>query len=185
MGEAGAIRGMINGNTRRRRSAWAFLLVAMILAPAFERPAVAVDFPVADKVLVEKGKRKLHLLRDGEPFRTFDIALGMTPEGHKEEEGDSKTPEGVYRLDARNPDSDFFLSIHVSYPNTSDVRRARSRGVSPGGQIMIHGMPNAPSYSSAFYRSSDWTDGCIAVSNSDMIDIWLMTPDNVPIEIRP
>ena len=146
---------------------------------------VATDFQSADKVLVEKGKRKLHLLRNGKPFRSFDIALGMAPEGHKQEEGDSKTPEGLYRLDARNPESDFFLSIHVSYPNAQDRRRAQQKGVSPGGQIMIHGQPNEPSYSAAFYRSNDWTDGCIAVSNSDMIDIWLMTPDNVPIEIRP
>jgi len=185
MGEAGTIRGMINGNTRRRRFAWAFLLVATILAPAFERPAVAVDFPVADKVLVEKGKRKLHPLRDGEPFRTFDIALGMTPEGHKEEEGDSKTPEGVYRLDARNPDSDFFLSIHVSYPNSSDVRRARSRGVSPGGQIMIHGQPDEPRKSATYYANYDWTDGCIAVSNAAMVDIWQLTRLYTPISILP
>jgi murein L,D-transpeptidase YafK len=148
-------------------------------------PAAATDFPVADKVLVEKGKRKLHLLRNGKPFRSFDIALGMAPEGHKQEEGDSKTPEGLYRLDLRNPDSDFFLSIRVSYPNARDRQRARQKGVAPGGQIMIHGQPNVPTYSAAFYRSSDWTDGCIAVSNSDMIDIWLMTPNNVPIEIRP
>lgn len=147
--------------------------------------ALAADFPIAEKVIVEKEKRKLHLIRDGEPFRTFDIALGMAPVGDKEEEGDSKTPEGVYRLDARNPESAFFLSIRVSYPNAEDRQNARQKGVSPGGQIMIHGQPNEPVYSPAFYRTSDWTDGCIAVSNSDMIDIWLMTPDNVPIEIRP
>jgi len=159
------------------------VLLAFVLLAA--GTSTAGDFPVADRVVVEKGERKLHLVRDGEAFRSFDIALGMAPEGHKEEEGDSKTPEGVYRLDARNPDSDFFLSIHVSYPNAADRQRAREKGVSPGGAIMIHGQPNVPTYSRAFYRSSDWTDGCIAVSNSDMIDIWLMTPDNVPIEIRP
>lgn len=165
--------------------------VAFIAAATFAllslslETTVAADFPVADRVLVEKGKRKLHLLREGEPFRTFDIALGNSPEGHKQEEGDSRTPEGIYRLDLRNPDSDFFLSIRVSYPNAVDRKTARARGVSPGGQIMIHGQPNVPTYSPGFYRTADWTDGCIAVSNSDMIDIWLMTPDNVPIEIRP
>lgn len=148
-------------------------------------PTFASDFPVADRVVVEKGERKLHLLKKGEIFKTFDIALGNAPEGHKQEEGDSRTPEGLYRLDLRNPDSDFFLSIRVSYPNAEDRRKARERGVSPGGQIMIHGQPNVPTYSAGFYRTADWTDGCIAVSNSDMIDIWLMTPDDVPIEIRP
>lgn len=164
------------------RSLSAGILTCLALIPI---SLSATDFPIADRVLVEKGERKLYLIKDGEAFRSFDIALGLAPEGHKQEEGDSKTPEGVYLLDARNPDSDFFLSIHVSYPNAVDRRRAREKGVSPGGAIMIHGQPNVPTYSAAFYRSSDWTDGCIAVSNSDMIDIWLMTPDNVPIEIRP
>lgn len=152
---------------------------------AFQGDSNAVDFPVADKVLVEKAERKLHLLRAGVAFRTFDIALGVAPVGDKLREGDQKTPEGLYMLDARNPDSDFFLSIHVSYPNASDRREARQKGVDPGGQIMIHGQPNVPTYSEAFYSRMDWTNGCIAVSNSDMIDIWLMTPDFIPIEIRP
>ena len=143
------------------------------------------DFPVADKVVVEKQDRKLHLMRNGEVFRTFDIALGIEPIGDKVQEGDFRTPEGTYRLDARNPDSDYFLSIRVSYPNTEDRREANAKGVDPGGQIMIHGQPNEPTYSAAYYRTSDWTNGCIAVSNSDMIDIWLMTPNDVPIEILP
>lgn len=165
------------------------IIVAALLAgalPAVADGFVTRDFPVADGVLVEKGDRKLHLLQNGAPFRTFDIALGGTPVGHKEQEGDSRTPEGRYWLDVRNPGSDFFLSIRVSYPNERDRRRARELGVDPGGQIMIHGQPNEPRYSTGFYRSADWTDGCIAVSNSDMIDIWLMVPDGgVPIEIRP
>lgn len=147
--------------------------------------AFAGDFPLADKVLVEKSKRKLHLLNDDVPFRTFDIALGMYPVGDKQTEGDQKTPEGLYKLDRRNPDSDFFLSIRISYPNTEDLRAARAKGVDPGGQIMIHGQPNSPTYSAGFYAKEDWTNGCIAVSNSDMIDIWLMTPSDTPIEIRP
>jgi len=145
----------------------------------------ASGFPVADLVVVEKADRKLHLIKDGAPLRTFDIALGIRPVGDKEKEGDFKTPEGRYLLDIRNPNSEFFLSIHVSYPNGQDIREARSRGFDPGGAIMIHGQPNEPSRSEAFYRTQDWTNGCIAVSNSDMIDIWLMTGDNTPIEIRP
>jgi len=142
-------------------------------------------FPLADKIVVRKADRKLQLLRDGEAFRTFDIALGIEPLGHKEEEGDNRTPEGAYWLDLRNPRSDYFLSIRISYPNETDRRSAREKGVDPGGQIMIHGQPNTPTYSAGYYRQADWTNGCIAVSNSDMIDIWLMTPSRVPIEILP
>jgi murein L,D-transpeptidase YafK len=148
-------------------------------------PVAASDFPIADRVLVEKGERKLHLLKNGVPFRTFEIALGPAPVGDKEQEGDQRTPEGVYLLDARNPDSDYFLSIHISYPNAADRAQARARGLDPGGQIMIHGQPNLPTFSAAYYAREDWTNGCIAVSNSDMIDIWLMTPDSIPIEIVP
>ena len=154
---------------------------------ALSMPALAQagEFPVADKVIIEKAARKLYLLQDGEVFRTFDIALGIMPVGDKEREGDFKTPEGNYRLDMRNPDSDYFLSIRVSYPDSKDLADARKRGVSPGGSIMIHGQPNEPTHSETYYRTQDWTNGCIAVSNSDMIDIWLMTDENTPIEIRP
>jgi murein L,D-transpeptidase YafK len=127
----------------------------------------------------------LHLLQKGSVFRSFDIALGIVPVGDKRQEGDFKTPEGSYVLDMRNPSSDYFLSIRVSYPDANDVREARERGVDPGGAIMIHGQPNEPRYAEVFYRTQDWTNGCIAVSNSDMIDIWLMTNENTPIEIRP
>ncbi len=145
----------------------------------------ADEFPVADQVIVEKGERKLHLMRDGEAFRTFDIALGIRPAGDKEYEGDFRTPEGNYVLDARNPNSEFFLSIHISYPDATDVAAARAKGLNPGGAIMIHGQPNVPTRSEAYYQTQDWTNGCIAVSNSDMIDIWLMTDHMTPIEILP
>ena len=148
-------------------------------------PAVAAEFTLADKVIVEKENRKLHLMKNGEAFRTFDIALGVEPVGDKEREGDQKTPEGRYSLDERNPDSDFFLAIHISYPDPKDRAVARVKGLDPGGAIMIHGQPNAPTYSTGYYRTQDWTNGCIAVSNSDMIDIWLMTQNDTPIEIRP
>lgn len=166
-----------------------FLTAAVLLStllPSYTiSPVLASEFPVADKVLVEKGKRQLHLLKDNQPFRTFKIALGVDPLGDKEQEGDQKTPEGLYHLDQRNPQSDFFLSIRISYPNSTDRSEAKRKGRDPGGQIMIHGQPNVPRYSSAYYSKEDWTNGCIAVSNSDMIDIWLMTPNNVPIEIVP
>ena len=158
------------------------LLTGLCLCAA---PAPASEFPMADKVVVEKENRKLHLMRKGEIFRTFDVALGVAPIGNKEREGDQRTPEGRYLLDIRNPDSDFFLSIHISYPSAAERAAARQKGLDPGGAIMIHGQPNVPTYSAAYYRQEDWTNGCIAVSNSDMIDIWLMTPNDIPIEIRP
>ena len=156
------------------------LLVALTLTVAEAR-----EFPLADEVVIEKAARKLHLVQNGEVFRTFDIALGMMPVGDKKKEGDFKTPEGRYVLDSRNQNSDYFLAIRVSYPNAIDRREAEQLGVNPGGAIMIHGQPNVPTRSEAYYRTQDWTNGCIAVSNSDMIDIWLMTSDNTPIEIRP
>jgi murein L,D-transpeptidase YafK len=115
----------------------------------------------------------------------MDIALGLVPVGHKQREGDFRTPEGVYYLEAKNADSDYFLSLKVSYPNAADRAHARQLGVDPGGQIMIHGLPNEPKYDEDLYRGWDWTDGCIAVSNSDMVDLWLMTSVSIPIEIRP
>jgi murein L,D-transpeptidase YafK len=171
----------------QRSGGWLVALAACLLAAvvAAMPRAKATDFPVADKVVVEKGKRKLHLLKGGEAFRTFDIALGVEPNGHKQQEGDNRTPEGRYWLDMRNDRSDYFLSIRISYPNERDRLEAARQGVPPGGQIMIHGQPNTPTYSAAYYRQTDWTNGCIAVSNSDMIDIWLMTPERVPIEILP
>jgi len=159
------------------------MLLAAVAVPG---PNIAAsEFPQADLVVVEKAKRKIHLFSGGEPFRSFDIALGIQPIGDKRQEGDFRTPEGRYILDRRNANSEFFLSIHVSYPSHQDRAEARSQGVAPGGAIMIHGRPNEPTRSQLYYETQDWTNGCIAVSNSDMIDIWLMTGDYTPIEIRP
>jgi len=145
----------------------------------------ASELPTADKVLIEKTERKLHLFRNGIAFKTFDISLGLQPVGGKNQEGDFRTPEGKYMLDAKNPNSKYFLSIRVSYPNAQDRQEAQQRGVSPGGAIMIHGQPNVPNWPETYYKTQDWTDGCIAVSNSDMLAIWSMTNENTPIEIRP
>ena len=161
------------------------LLLGAVVTTVMPGVSVTGEFPVADKVLIEKSERKLHLLKNGVSFRSFDIALGIRPVGDKMQEGDFMTPEGTYRLDSRNSQSDFFLAIHVSYPNQQDRRNAKRIGVNPGGAIMIHGQPNSPTKSEVYYRTQDWTNGCIAVSNSDMIDIWLMTTDDTLIEIRP
>ncbi len=160
-------------------------LLSGISAVAIANVPASRDFPVADQVIVRKAERKLVLLRGDEVIKSADIALGLAPEGHKQREGDLKTPEGSYRLVERNPDSDFFLSIRISYPAKADKLRARSLGVSPGGLIMIHGQPNEPKHNEEYYRRTDWTNGCIAVSNSDMVDIWLMTEINTPISIVP
>nr|WP_298727783.1 L,D-transpeptidase family protein [uncultured Steroidobacter sp.] len=147
--------------------------------------SVDAALPIADKIVVRKGERKLYLMNNGTALRTFKIALGLRPEGHKQFEGDFRTPEGVYRLTRRNPNSEYFLSILVDYPNEQDVKRARAQGLRPGGAIMIHGQPNTPKKSRDYYSNVDWTEGCIAVSNSDMVEIWLMTPPDTPIEILP
>ena len=146
---------------------------------------VEAALPLADRVIVHKAERKLELLRNGGVLRTYRISLGLRPEGHKQSEGDYRTPEGTYHLTRRNPNSDFFLSIQVDYPNDQDIARARRQGVRPGGAIMIHGQPNVPRKPRDYYSNVDWTEGCIAVSNSDMVEIWLMTQPDIPIEIRP
>ena len=139
----------------------------------------------ADKVVVLKGKRMLMLMKDGEIFRAYKIALGKNPEGHKTKAGDRRTPEGSYVIDSRNPNSKFYRAIHISYPNEADVSYAQKRGVSPGGGIMIHGLPNGFARVDRLHRVQDWTDGCIAVTNTEMEEIWEYVADGTPIEIKP
>jgi murein L,D-transpeptidase YafK len=146
---------------------------------------IDAGLPLADSVLVRKGERKLYLLRNGQVLRSYKISLGLQPDGHKVVEGDYRTPEGKYLLNRRNPNSEFFLSIQISYPNEQDIARARKLGARPGGAIMIHGQPNVPRKPRDYYDNVDWTEGCIALSNSDMVEIWLMTPPDTPIEIKP
>jgi len=158
--------------------------VAVIPGP-LASDANEATLPLADRVIVDKSDRRLYLMREGEVLRSYRIALGLDPVGHKQREGDFRTPEGEYRLVRRNSRSDYFLSIQVSYPNDQDAARARRSGVEPGGAIMIHGLPNTPRKPLDYYASNDWTDGCIAVTNSEMVEIWLMTPPDTPIQIRP
>lgn len=139
----------------------------------------------ADQVIVVKSQRTLTLLSHGKVLRTYKVALGGTPVGAKEQQGDHKTPEGRYILDRRNAKSRFYKSIHVSYPNEQDKERAARRGASPGGDIMIHGLPNGFGWLGATHRAQDWTDGCVAVTNQEIDEIWELVPDGTPIEIRP
>jgi len=166
------------------RVAWilAAALLGVLPAAVF---ATSDVLKAADQILVVKSERRLYLLRDGQPYRSYKVVLGLNPVGQKEREGDFRTPEGRYRLDGRNPSSDFFLSIHLSYPGPDDLARAKSHHIRPGGSIMIHGLPNVPRRPVDYYRSVDWTDGCIALTNDDMLEVWLLTRDNTPIEIRP
>ena len=141
--------------------------------------------PLVDRVVVRKGERRLLLMHSGNIVRSYHVALGLNPVGQKERSGDFRTPEGTYRLERRNARSDYFLSIKVSYPNEMDLKRAHSRHWDTGGSIMIHGLPNYLKHEPEYYLAHDWTDGCIAVSNADMTEIWMLTPDDVPIEILP
>ena len=143
------------------------------------------DYETADRIVVKKSERRLYLLRANQAIAEYPIRLGLNPNGHKLREGDFRTPEGTYELVRRNPRSDFFMSIEVSYPNDADRARAKQLGVKPGGLIMIHGLPNVLRKSPEYYANFDWTNGCIAVSNSDMVDIWLRTGLGTPVEIRP
>jgi hypothetical protein len=145
----------------------------------------ARPFEQADALVVDKSDRKLYLLRSARVVAEYPVKLGLNPHGHKQHEGDFRTPEGKYALTRRNPRSDYFLSIQVSYPNREDVAWAKENGWLPGGLIMIHGQPNVPKRPPEFYASRDWTDGCIALSNADMVDVWLRTSAGLPIEIRP
>ena len=138
-----------------------------------------------DRVVVHKGKRLMELYREDAVVASFKVSLGLVPIGQKQREGDYRTPEGRYRLTRRNAQSDFFLAVQVSYPEPADVALARRNGWAPGGAIMVHGLPNQLKYSRDRYLSTDWTDGCIALSNEDMLDFWLLTGNGTPIEIRP
>jgi murein L,D-transpeptidase YafK len=160
------------------------IVLVLVAALFWGSGASSEELPTATHVIVRKAERRLELLRGTEVLRSYQVSLGLAPAGHKERSGDFRTPEGRYLLTRRNPRSDFFLSIQVSYPNPKDVKTARRNGWDPGGSIMIHGLPNRLKREPDYY-SRDWTDGCIAVSNSDMVEIWLLTHDNTPIEILP
>jgi murein L,D-transpeptidase YafK len=153
------------------------------LGSASVRPTESV--PTADHVIVHKAERRMVLMRGDSILRTYKVKLGLNPLGHKERSGDFRTPEGRYFLTRRNPRSDFFLSIQVSYPNEADIKKARRNGWDTGGSIMIHGLPNTLKHTPTYYEDRDWTDGCIAVSNSDMLEIWLLAGNNIPIDILP
>jgi len=139
----------------------------------------------ADKIVVFKSQRKLELVRKGEVIRTYPIALGRNPVGPKLWRGDGKTPEGTYFIDKRNPDSAYHLSLHISYPETADIKRATAMNVDPGGNVLIHGEPNILNHEGKANLLKDWTAGCIGLHNTDMDEVWRLTDDGVTVEIHP
>ncbi len=171
----------------------AVLLAALLAAACTQAVQVplagAVPEPVAtaDFVLVDKSDRTLTLYRAGRPIGQFaGLQYGDAPQGHKQFEGDERTPEGRYTIDYRNPRSAYHLSLHISYPNAADGAFAAAHGRSPGGDIMIHGQPNGlPGADAGVRMPGDWTDGCIALSNAEIEALWRLVPDGTPIEIRP
>ena len=136
--------------------------------------------PEVTRVLIDKGERRMHLLHNEQVLKSYSVGLGFAPAGHKAVEGDGRTPEGEYRIDRRNPNSEFHLSIGISYPNQQDRERAHAVGKSPGGDIFIHGRPWKNRKG-----GRDWTAGCIAVTNREIEEIYAMVRDGTPITINP
>jgi murein L,D-transpeptidase YafK len=164
------------------------LFICLVCIGIFLFPHLAKTLPkntVADKIVVEKSQRRLRLYQDGKLFKSYRISLGTEPRGPKTQQGDHKTPEGKYFIDGKNPHSAFHLALHLSYPNAEDSARANELGVPPGGQIMIHGLPNGMGFLSGLQQYVDWTDGCIAVNNADIEEIYQAVPVGTMVEILP
>jgi len=147
--------------------------------------AAAATTVQADRVVIVKSARTMTLLSGERTLKTYKVALGSVPVGPKRVEGDHKTPEGDYRIDAKNSHSQFHLSLHISYPSATDQERARSIGARPGGAIMIHGLARPFAYLGPLHRQTDWTDGCVAVTNTEIDEIWKLVPVGTKVEIRP
>ena len=159
--------------------------VALLVAPlAGLCCASATSTSQADKIVIVKSTRTMTLLSRDKILKTYKVALGTAPLGPKQVEGDHKTPEGNYVIDAKNAQSRFHLSLHISYPSPADRQRARKLGVRPGGAIMIHGLAPSFAYLGPLHRQTDWTDGCIAVTNAEIEEIWTLVPLGTRVEIR-
>jgi murein L,D-transpeptidase YafK len=157
---------------------------AAFLFQARQKPAANAPTN-ADRILVEKGARRLTLFCAGRKLKEYRVALGFSPVGPKQREGDGRTPEGKYAIDFHKSDSAFHRALHISYPDAADSARAAEAGVAPGGDIMIHGLPNGFSALGPTHHLRDWTAGCIAVTDSEIDEIWGSVADGTPIEIRP
>jgi len=163
----------------RHIAAAAILAVAVLAAESQQKPGQA------DSILILKKDHLLELLAGGKVIRTYKVALGQGGLEPKQREGDGRTPEGRYIIDRRNAASEYHRALHISYPNEEDRKRAAKLGVSPGGDIMIHGLPNGRGWIGASHRTMDWTLGCVAVTDAEIEEIWKMVPVGTPVEIRP
>jgi murein L,D-transpeptidase YafK len=167
-----------------RPSWWiAFFVCILTLSTQANQPSATPR--KADSVLILKKDHLLELLAGGKVIRTYHVALGTGGLAPKQKEGDGRTPEGHYVIDTRNGESHYHKALHVSYPNAEDRKRAAQMGVSPGGAIMIHGLPNGKGYIGSAHRLYDWTLGCIAVTDAEIDEIWTLAPVGTPVEIRP
>ena len=162
----------------------ALICAAVLISHPPKTDALHEGFRI-DRIEVSKSARALSVFHHGRRIKTYSVALGRQPVGRKEQEGDMKTPEGLYTIDYRNRQSDYHLALHISYPDPDDVTRAAIRGVSPGCDIMIHGLPNGQGWLGTLHRQKDWTAGCIALTDEEIEELWRITPDGTPIEIRP
>jgi murein L,D-transpeptidase YafK len=166
------------------------LLAAWVVLFFLSGPATATELSpvmdaVVDRIIVEKSKRTMTLLKQDREVRTYKIALGRDPVGPKVRQGDNKTPEGIYYIDYKVPNSVYHRALHLSYPNPDDVERARDLGVPPGGSIMIHGMKPDKLWMGDVQYLFNWTNGCIALTNREIEEVWVLVPPLTPVEIRP
>lgn len=166
------------------------MLIVLFPAVALSSKASPIKKPLpmkatVDKVLIEKNKRRLTLLNSNTPIKSYEISLGTKPTGKKTERDDNRTPEGVYTIDRKNLKSSYHRALHISYPNTEDKAQSKARGVSPGGDIMIHGLPNGEESYEFYQTKRDWTAGCIAVNNAEIEEIFRLVPKGTTVEILP
>jgi murein L,D-transpeptidase YafK len=178
----------------------ALLLATLLLGPDDPRPAAPpAKLPVritrvrtgggpvglADSVVIEKRAHRLTLFHLGRPIRSYLVALGGNPVGDKVVAGDRRTPEGLFSIAGRNPNSEYHLSLRISYPDAAHRQRAEALGVDPGGNIMIHGLPNGKGFVGAYHRTADWTNGCVALTDEEIEEIWTAVPIGTPVHIKP
>jgi len=174
------------GARRAARFCLPALLLSLLFGFAAQSPAQSVSAAErADTILIVKHERKLYLLHDNTPLRSYRIALGLSPTGAKEREWDFRTPEGSYIVDFRQEHSRYFKALHISYPSPADRKRSSAQHLSAGRDIFIHGEPNQPSKPDSYYKTRDWTNGCIALSDEDLQDVWSLTAGRTRVEIVP
>lgn len=163
----------------------ALIICSLFFASSANSSVAGSDKIEIDNILILKSERKLYLQNNGKNIKEYDMALGFTPVGNKEKEGDGKTPEGIYKISGRNPKSSYHLSLRISYPNEEDKKRAAKQGVNPGGDIMIHGLPNGMGMIGKAHLLRDWTLGCVAVTNEEIKEIWDLVPNGTQVDIKP